>query len=61
MYLKDGSIREELLSVSFLSIEVELASELVAGGPAVQSIPMSVVFVERALIVLDRAADRETN
>lgn len=57
-YLKDGSIREQLLSVSFLSVEVELASELVAYGPTVQSIPMPVVFVERALIELHKGTDR---
>lgn len=60
VYLKGGSIREQLLSVTFLSVEVELAGELVACGPAVQSIPMSVVLVERALIVLNKAADRES-
>lgn len=47
------------MSVTFLSVEVELASELVACGPAVHPISMSVVFVERALIALHKAADRE--
>ena len=57
-YLKAGSVRELLLSVSFLSVKVELASEPVACGPAVHSISMPVVFVERALIELHKGADR---
>lgn len=55
-YLKGSSIRELLMSISFLSVQIELPSELVACGPAVQPITMPVVFVERALIVLNKAA-----
>lgn len=51
-YLKDSSIGEHLLTISLPSVEVELANELLARGPAIQSISMLVVFVERALIVL---------
>lgn len=56
VYLKGASIREQLMSVSFLSVEVELTSKPVACGPAVQPTSMPVVFVERALIVLNKAA-----
>lgn len=47
------------MSVTFFSVQVEVASELVACGPAVHPTSMSVVFVERALIALPKAADRE--
>lgn len=44
------------MSISLLSVQVELPSELVACGPAVQSVTMPVVFVETALVVLNKAA-----
>lgn len=54
VYLEDSSIREQLLPISLLSVKVELAKELMTCGPAVESIPMPVVLVERALIVLHK-------
>lgn len=49
------------MSISFLSVEVVLAGELVALGPAVHSLPVPVVLVEEAIVELHKGADRETN
>lgn len=51
-YLKAGAIREELMSVSFPPVEVELTRKFVARGPEVKTFAVTVVFVEKPLIVL---------
>lgn len=51
-YLKAGAIGEELMSVSFPPVEVELTCKFVAWGPEVKTFTVTVVFVETPLVVL---------
>lgn len=53
-HLEAGSTWEAETTISFLSVQVELAGEPVACGPAVLSIAMLEVLVEKALKVLDK-------
>lgn len=57
-YLEGGSIREHLLSVPFLPVQVELTNELVACGPTVLRLTMPGVFVEKALVVLHKEVEQ---
>lgn len=51
-YLKAGAIGEELMSVSFPPVEVELTCKFVAWGPEVKTFSVTVVFVETPFVVL---------